>query len=265
MGAAIGAVVSTRVIWASEGRSEDTKRRAKSNDLEDVVSLENLVSQSDLLVSVCPPSASHSVARSVAGLDFRGIYVDANAVSPTSARRMSGMLERFVDGGIVGPPPVGPGTTRLYLSGAEAGSVATAFDESHLEARVIGDSPGSASALKMAYAAWTKGSSALLLAVLALAQAEEVRVELAEEWAMSLPDLVSRAEKTASPVVSKAWRFSGEMREIADTFEDANLPDGFHRAAEEVYSRIASMRGETTEATVDDVVTRLLEAGKPTF
>src|SRR5436190_23555238 len=102
--------------------------------------------------SVCPPGAAAEVAATMRG--FAGTYVDANAVSPQTARAIAAGVDAagatFVDGGIVGSPPRGPGTTRLYLSGRSADTVATLFAETMLEVPVVADRLGDASAGKLA-------------------------------------------------------------------------------------------------------------------
>jgi 3-hydroxyisobutyrate dehydrogenase-like beta-hydroxyacid dehydrogenase len=205
-----------------------------------------LVRRADVILSICPPHAALDVGRAVADQGFRGIYVDANAVAPGTARDIATLVEAagatFVDGGIIGPPPERAGTTRLYLAGRAAPRVAAAFAGSSLEAIVLDGPPGAASALKMAYAAWTKGSAALLMAVRALATAEGVDDALVREWARSLPELPARSEAAVRGNARKAWRFVGEMEEIAATFGAAGLPDGFHRAAAVVYERLAGYK-----------------------
>ncbi len=110
----------------------------------------------------------------------------------------------------------------------------------------------------MAYAAWTKGSSALLLNVRALAKSTGVEDALLKEWGMSIPELESRSNKTAFTTSQKAWRFTGEMQEIAKTFEAAGLPDGFHTAANEVYEQLSSFKGSEKHST-KDVLEKMLE------
>jgi len=241
MGAAVGAALRTRgetVLWASAGRSAATAERAARAGLADAGSVAELCRCCDVLISVCPPHAALDVARSAAG--FRGIYVDANAVSPATARSIGGETARFVDGGIVGPPPHEPGTTRLYLAGTEAAQVAGLFAGTTLEARVVSEAPGAASAVKMAYASWTKGGAALLLASRALARAEGVEDTLLEEWSLSLPELLERLPAAARSAEAKGWRWVGEMEEIAASHAAAGLPDGFHRAAAEIFRRASS-------------------------
>ena len=230
MGAAVGAVLraqGTPVLWASEGRSAETRARAEAAGLEDVGSVD-AVARSDVVFSICPPHAALDVARSA---HFGGIYVDANAVSPATAAQVGQAVGQFVDGGIVGPPPRGPSTTRLYLSGAEAGRVAELLHGSALEPRVVPN----ASAVKMAYAAWTKGTAAMLLAIRELARREGVEEALLEEWDLSQPALRDRHERALRSADAKGWRWVGEMEEIAASFEADGLPGGFHRAAAEVY------------------------------
>jgi 3-hydroxyisobutyrate dehydrogenase-like beta-hydroxyacid dehydrogenase len=230
MGAAVGAVLrgrGTRVVWASEGRSAETRARAEAAGLEDVGSVAE-VTRCDVVFSICPPHAALDVARSA---DFGGIYVDANAVSPATATAVGTSVGEFVDGGLVGPPPREPGTTRLYLSGTEAERVAELFRGSALEPRVVAN----ASAVKMAYAAWTKGTAAMLLTIRELARREGVEEALLAEWDLSQPTLRDRYERALRSADAKGWRWVGEMEEIAASFEADGLPGGFHRAAAEVY------------------------------
>jgi 3-hydroxyisobutyrate dehydrogenase-like beta-hydroxyacid dehydrogenase len=266
MGSAVGAAAratGARVLWSSAGRGASTRDRARAAGLEDAGSTAALAAASDVILSVCPPHAAVDVARAVADLGFAGIFVDGNAVSPATAREVATTVEKggavFVDGGIIGPPPLKRGSTRLYLSGDRAAQVAGLFAGSVLEAPVVDGGPGAASALKMSYAAWTKGSSALLLAVRALATAEGVDAALLREWSLSQPDLPARSESAAKGNTRKAWRFVGEMEEIAATFAAAGLPDGFHQAAAEIYRRLEGYK-DVPPPPVEEVARALLRA-----
>jgi len=221
-----------------------------------------VVAASDVVLSVCPPHAALDVARSVSSLGFRKLYVDGNAVSPGTSREIAGIVEAagatYVDGGIIGPPPDKPGTTRLYLSGVSAGRVKTLFDGGPLEAIALSGELTAASAIKMCYAAWTKGSQALLMAVRALASAEAVDEALLAEWHRSQADLPKRSENAAKGTARKAWRWVGEMDEIAATFAADGLPDGFHRASSELYRRMAVYRDAAAPPSMEDVAKTLL-------
>ncbi|MDX6452794.1 MAG: hypothetical protein QOH16_2843 [Gaiellaceae bacterium] len=225
MGASVGRCLQANrheVLWASEGRSAATRERAQS--FRDVGTVQALAGEAELILSICPPHSALEVARSVEG--FGGMYVDANAISPMRAREIAAIHPRFVDGGIVGSPPEEPGTT-LYLSGSGAASVAVLFVGTNLEARVVAD----ASAIKMAYAAWSKGSAAMLLAIRDVARHFGVE----DEWKLAAPELAARVPRAEQSAATKGWRWEGEMEEIADTFAAAGQPDGFHRAAARVY------------------------------
>ena len=242
MGAAVGQCLTKaghQVLWASEGRGSDTAARAQAGGLTDVRTARGVVAEAEVILSVCPPHAALDVAWIVHG--FTGLYVDANAIAPGTAREVSQLITgnggRYVDGGIIGGPPVTAGAARLYLSGAEAPTIQELFAGTFLEARIVSGSATAASAVKMAYASWTKGSSALLLAARALAQAEGVEEALMAEWALSQPQLPGKVTHAADAAVTKGWRWVGEMEEIAASMAAAGLPDGFHQAAAEVYRR----------------------------
>jgi 3-hydroxyisobutyrate dehydrogenase-like beta-hydroxyacid dehydrogenase len=222
-------------LWASSGRSDATRQRAEAAGLTDAGSVDALAERSDVILSVCPPHAATEVARSTLGA--RGLFVDANAIAPETTRAIAAEqgTSLFVDGGIIGPPPRGSATTRVYLSGERAATVAELFDGTNVDARVVSSRIGDASALKMVYAAWTKGTAALLLAIQAVARAEDVEEPLLEEWRESLPELPDRLGRALRSADAKGWRWVGEMEEIAATFSAAGLPDGFHRAAAEVF------------------------------
>jgi 3-hydroxyisobutyrate dehydrogenase-like beta-hydroxyacid dehydrogenase len=268
MGSKVGAAVrsaGSRVVWAGEGRSEDTRKRASEGGLEDVGSVAALVRASDVILSVCPPHAAVDVAKEVAGLRFAGTFVDGNAVSPATAREIGGIVEKggasFVDGGIIGPPPLKPGSTRFYVSGTASERIAALLNAGPLQAIVVPGGPGAASAVKMAYASWTKGSAALLLAVCAMASAEGVEDSLQREWKISQTELPSRAEGAAKSNAKKAWRFIGEMEEIAATFAAAGLPDAFHQGAAEIYRRMAIYKEGPTPSFAE--VLRALTPRRP--
>ena len=254
MGVTLAAAVAADAIWAGDGRSPATRQRASSAEMTDVESVAELCRMSDIVLSICPPAAARDVANAVKEVGFTGIYVDANAISPATAKEIGRGFEAYVDGGIIGPPAMKPGTTRMYLAGAAAADVAALWHGSALDVRVL---PGSAddapaSALKMAYAGWTKGRSALLLAVNALAGSAGVLDALHDEWTISQPGAIEQSQRTAAAVGPKAWRFSGEMVELAAAMADAGLPDGFHRGAAALYERLAGFKsGEPpTLATV---------------
>jgi 3-hydroxyisobutyrate dehydrogenase-like beta-hydroxyacid dehydrogenase len=268
MGASIGAALrraGVQVLWVSAGRGAATRRRAQAADLTDAGTLPELVARSQLVVSVCPPHAATDVARTVAALGFGGIYLDANAVAPTTARALGAMVEqaggRFVDGDLIGGPVRPGGATRLYVSGPAAGEVVALFAATDLEAVALAGDVVAASALKMCYAAWTKGSSALLLAVRAAAAAQGVDAALVAEWERTQPGLAARSQAAAG-TARKAWRFAGEMEQIAACLAEAGLPDGFASAAAELYRRLAPFKDVEGDPPLGEVLARVRAQGE---
>jgi 3-hydroxyisobutyrate dehydrogenase-like beta-hydroxyacid dehydrogenase len=245
MGAAVGGClvsVGHEVLWDPAGRSRASTGRALAAGLTGV-SLGQLIARSEVIVSICPPHAAIDVAREVAAAGYTGCFVDANAISAGTAAQVSGIVTApgavYVDGGIIGGPPDTTGHTRLYLSGPHAAEVRALFSRSRLDSRIAGGPLYAASALKMAYASWTKGSLALLLAARALARAEGVEQSLLDEWSLSQQDLGQRSERAAASAAAKGWRWVAEMEEIAASMSAAGLPPGFHQAAAEIWERAA--------------------------
>jgi 3-hydroxyisobutyrate dehydrogenase-like beta-hydroxyacid dehydrogenase len=243
MGAAVGRVLTRAgrtVLWASEGRSADSAARAREAGLQDAGTIAGVAAGSDLVLAICPPHGALDTARAVG--PFTGLYVDANAVSPATARKIRAVVEAagasYVDGGIIGPPPEGPDpSARLYLSGAHAPRVAELFAATGFTTPVLDGEATAASALKMAYAGWTKGTAALLLTMREAARAHGVEDALVREWEHSIPSLPDRSVQAARQADEKGWRWVAEMREIAATLAAADLPAGFHEAAAEVFER----------------------------
>jgi 3-hydroxyisobutyrate dehydrogenase-like beta-hydroxyacid dehydrogenase len=260
MGAAIGqclVAAGHRVLWVPSGRSPASAARAEAAGLTGVDGgLAELVRSAEVIMSVCPPHAALDTARQVAAAGFGELYLDANAISPATAREVAAIVADgggggagCVDGGIIGTPPVRPGFIRLYLSGPRAGQVQELFEDTPVDVRVVDH--GSASAVKMAYASWTKGSAALLLAARVLARAQGVEDVLLAEWGLSQPGLKERSAHAAGAAASKGWRWVAEMEEIAATMGAAGLPEGFHQAAAEIYRRSPHDAGAGLDAVLD--------------
>ena len=249
------------VYWASEGRSRATHERAAKFGLSDTGTLAALCETCTVIVSVCPPHVAEEIAEQVLGRAFRGLYLDANAISPQRAMRIEQAMQNagvtFVDGGIIGGPAWEAGKTRLYLSGKAAENVAACFSGGALQALVIGESVGKACALKMCYAAYTKGTTALLCGVLAAAEEVGVREELEQEWSRDEVGFAEEARERVRRVTARAWRFEGEMAEIADTFREAGLPGGFHAAAGEIYHRLAEFKDAAASPSLEEVLATL--------
>jgi 3-hydroxyisobutyrate dehydrogenase-like beta-hydroxyacid dehydrogenase len=269
MGAAVGGAlipVGHEVLWDPTGRSRATTGRALAAELTGV-RFDQLVARSSVILSICPPHAALDVAHQVASAGYSGYYVDANAISVATAERIAAIVSAagatYIDGGIIGPPPEVAGHTRLYLSGPHADRVRPLFSRSRLDARIAEGPLYAASSLKMAYAAWTKGSSALLLAARALARASGVERSLLAEWQLSQPSLTAQSERSAGAAAGRGWRWVGEMEEIAASMRAAGLPDGFHEASADLFDRASRAdvpSGRRTATTAKETLDTIMSA-----
>jgi 3-hydroxyisobutyrate dehydrogenase-like beta-hydroxyacid dehydrogenase len=262
MGATVAACLQAaghEVCWLPQGRGPVTRARAddlKLQPLDDMAA----IAACEAVVSVCPPHAALDVARTVFGAGFKGLYLDLNAISPATMQAIAALAgqARLVDGGIIGGATRQPGRTHLHVCGPHADEALALFEGGFLETHRVEGGIGAASALKMTYAAWTKGTSALLAAIRATAAANGVEAALLAQWSVSNPDVLARSEAVGA-TAARAWRWSGEMHEIAATFAAAGLPGGFHEAAAEVFDRLATFRTAEDGVSAQDLTAALLE------
>lgn len=248
MGAALGSALKARagvVVWAAAGRSQATSKRAELADLVAVPDIATLAPRCDLIVSICPPHAALKLAEQVAtALHSHDpaswpLYLEANAIAPGTVRRIAELFgeHNVVDGAVIGPPAWDRGQSVLWLSGAAAHAVAVLFEGSPFEAKVLGADLGQASALKACFALQSKAMPAIWLQLAEAAEEAGVTEALCAELAHRGIDLTAKLTQLTARASTKAWRWAGEMDEAADAMADLGLPDGFSRAAAEVYRR----------------------------
>jgi 3-hydroxyisobutyrate dehydrogenase-like beta-hydroxyacid dehydrogenase len=247
MGHAVAAVLKAgglRMITCLAGRSARTRALAERAGIVDVGDDRRLVAEADALLSILVPSCALELAERLApALRASGqglLYADCNAIAPSTACRDGALVEaaggRFVDAGIIGPPPrLGAAGTRFYASGAAAEDFA-AFGAYGLDVRVVGGRAGDASAVKMCYAALTKGTTAIMTELLVAAARLGVSDALRAELELSQSAMVERMQKSVPAMVPKAHRWVGEMEEIARTFADVGLTPATFEGAAALYA-----------------------------
>ena len=250
MGHGIGQVLAEggyRAVSALEGRSERTRALAKAAGIEDIGPLTALLDQADVVLSIMRPDRALGFVEEMASLAAshpgRPLIVDLNAVAPATGRAAASAAEsaglNFVDGGIIGGPPR-PGSTytpRLYVSGPRANELEV-LNETSLDFRVLGDGIGAASAIKMCYAALTKGLTAIGIHSMVTARLEGVDEALMTELAFSQKDLLRHLEQGLPSMCPKAYRWVGEMEEISKTHVDGGLPGEMFIGAAKVYTQV---------------------------
>lgn len=278
MGHAVGRVLAGaghEVVTSLDGRSNRTRALAQSAGIADLGSLDEVVDAADLMLSILVPAEAEPLAVSVAAAIRRSgkanVLADCNAVSPTTSLRMesavTGAGGRYIDASIIGPPPGKGDAPRFYTSGPHA-ALMQPLDGAGIAVRDLGPKTGAASAIKMCYAGYTKGTSALSIGVLSLAQRLGVAEELDREFSESQAEGLARMEKEIPGLPVKARRWVGEMEEIADTFRAVGLPSGFHQASAAIYTLMgetafANETPETLDRTRDLWQTIAVMDGRP--
>ena len=276
MGSALGIALGRcggEVLTTLDGRSARTRKLAGEAPFALVPDLDALVAACDVVLSVVPPGSALGTARAIAAAaartGSRPLVADLNAISPEAAQAVAAELAEgrldLVDGSISGPPPVQPGTTRLYLSGARAGEIAI-LGLNGVDVRVIGSDVGTASALKMCTASVYKGTALLLAHALVTARAHGVLTEVVDDLSIDFADVLVAADRRIARSASKAHRFVAEMQEIAATQAAVGLPSAVFDAMAEAYdaiSRSPAGRASPEDAARADGLDDVLAAVSP--
>ena len=262
MGSAVGAAVrqsGSPTVWCQAGRGPATARRAAAADLQPVDTLEEVVSASAVILSICPPAFAEAVSRQVLDHGFRGIYVEANAISTERAARIARSLDaagiQVVDGALFSPRRASD-NIRCYLAGdaPAVAAVADLFRNDMVTTVTMDGGVGTASALKMAHSSFQKAARPLAALAYALAAASGVSDHLMTEAAGTVSPL-AQPERLPT-VASKAWRWVPEMEEVAATLTAHGLPADSANAAAALLRRWADHRDDR-DKTIDEVLRSL--------
>ena len=249
MGHAVGQALGQHgldVLTCLEGRSDRTRGLAVMAGIRDVASYEEMVDQADLILSILVPAEAvgiaEAVARSIESSAAGVYYADCNAISPMTTKAVEAAIVgaggRYIDGSIIGGPPGRGPVPRFYTSGPDTQPLEE-LDGKGIEVRPIGAEIGRASAIKMCYAGLTKGTNALHVAVLSAAESLGVSEELANEFRSSQSDTYSKMENQVPHLAGAAFRWIGEMEQIAATFEHAGTTPHFHEGSADIYRMLS--------------------------
>jgi 3-hydroxyisobutyrate dehydrogenase-like beta-hydroxyacid dehydrogenase len=257
MGSGIGARLHRRgaeVMTSLAGRGQASAERARRAGMVAIDDDEALVAASDMVLSILPPADAVALAQrlapALARTDGRVLYVDCNAVAPATVRRIRDIVAatgcRCADIGIIGGPPRDAYSPHLYASGDAAGEVRVLKDYG-LDIRLVEGGVGAASALKLSYASMTKGLMAIAIASARAAGNGGAAAALRAEFAESQPHLLAWLQRQMPTVPPKAYRWVGEMEEIA-RFLDGDATAELFSGAAHVYDGIAERWAESGEA-----------------
>ena len=260
IGAAIGQRLvehGARVVTTLDGRSEASISRAKAAGIE-AVSADALV-EADVFLSIVPPNEALALAKTIgAAAQAKGRtlpYLDLNAKSPALAHDIAAALAGYglamVDGTIIGAPPkTGTSGPTVYLAGPVGDSIDT-LRQYGLNAIFVEGGIGAAAALKMSYAAITKGLTALCAASLLAADRAGATNALFAELGASQPALLAYLRRAIPDMLPKAYRWDPEMREITAYIGDPALGGAIYEGAAELYRTIAAdLKGDGQRAEI---------------
>ena len=230
------------VITCLAGRSERTRTLAEKAGIQDVATMEELVEQADLIMSLTVSAAVPSLCRQVAdviratGADT--LFAECNAISPQLTREMEPIITkaggRFVDVSIIGGPPRLGYSPHFYVSGSQAPNFAE-VGQFGLDVRLLDGEVGQASGIKMCYAAMTKGSWALYSQLLIAAELMGLTEPLLAEFQSGQSSVLERMTRTIPTVPPRARRWVSEMEEIRDTFDHLGLTPLIFQGVSDMY------------------------------
>jgi 3-hydroxyisobutyrate dehydrogenase-like beta-hydroxyacid dehydrogenase len=234
------------VHTALDGRSARTKTLARDAGLNDCGSMQKLVANCDVILSILNPAAAVDNARAAAAAmqatGKRCTFVDCNAIAPQTAHEIDAIIRaaggECIDAGIIGPPPRGKSSMRMYVSGPKAAELEQ-LSSAGIKVRVMSERIGDASAIKMCYASYTKGAVALGVEMLMAARRLGVDAALDRELQESAADNRQRVLSRTTVMPPKAYRWVPEMLEIAKTFEGAGMTPRILLGAADMYEMIA--------------------------
>jgi 3-hydroxyisobutyrate dehydrogenase-like beta-hydroxyacid dehydrogenase len=269
MGAAVGAVLRAsglEVLTWIEERTTTTRQRADAAGISTVPSVASLVDRCDLVLSILAPAHARALAQTIGDAARASgsttTLADCNAIAPGTVKfieaNLVGSGVTFLDAGIIGGPPRTDYAPRFYVSGPSA-SLLEALDGRGIEVVNAGSVTGRASAVKMCYAAMTKGTTALRTALLVAAQRLDVYDDLVDELAHSQRDALAAAERDTQRLPNVASRWIGEMEEIAQTFDSVGVTPHFHTGAAWTFREVAAVGVDTGDSKLPlaDLIERI--------
>jgi 3-hydroxyisobutyrate dehydrogenase-like beta-hydroxyacid dehydrogenase len=251
--------IGCEVVTVLSGRSELSHIRARRSNMIDLGSIQEMVLASDFIFSIMPPGEAKNFAKEIADAikvsDKPPVFVDCNAISPDTTLSIEAVIKAagadFLNVGIIGPPPGRGSTTKFYASG-EGANLLQFINQTDIQLVLLGDELIKASAIKMCYAALTKGTMTLHASVLVAAEllgiGEEVQSEIEESQQFHWDAM----KKRVSMLACDAGRWAGEMDQISDTFGSVGVTPHLHKGAADVFRLLdGSPLGNETRETYD--------------
>ena len=237
------------VLTYAEDRSETTRKRAENVGVKCLPSMNQLVKEADLIVSIVVPSAAKKVAAKTSKAAIKTgrrdlLYLDANAISPMTAedigKTLSGGGVEFVDGCIIGSAAKMDKGAVVYVSGPQAEKI-QGLGSYGFSVKVLGPAGAQASAFKVVYAGLTKGLQGLFVELLMAARSFGLLDEILKRYEESFPGLLDKVNASIVALRIHAGRRAEEMDELKRTFNHHGMNAFMAPAVKKVLQSIAAL------------------------
>jgi 3-hydroxyisobutyrate dehydrogenase-like beta-hydroxyacid dehydrogenase len=273
MGAAVATVLRAhglRVVTCLEGRSARTRQRSEIARLEVVSTLAQLVRTVEAVLSIVPtmsaPAVGEEIAQAITQTSKPIFFIEANAISPMTSTAIEQTITqaggRYIDGCIIGGPTDVGRSTMFYLSGPDAKAAAAALRAGGVGVEVLGERCGQASAFKMGYAGFTKGTTALLLELTLMAQAWGFLEALLAKYSSSHPEALRMFTTHVTTWPEYAAIRAEEMVELSAMAKVAGLTPIMAPGAEQVMTAMAQLPWDPNDTMDQAALQRQLSLQK---
>lgn len=197
------------------------------------------------------------------------LWLDGNSCSPGAKRRAAAIIEaaggRYVDMAIMAPVYPRMHRTPLLIAGPHATEAMAILSALGMEAQMSGDGVGEASAIKMVRSVMIKGMEALTAECLLAARRAGIEDRVLTSLQASNPqiDWPHQGAYNLERMMVHGRRRAAEMREVAATLAELDLPNGLALATADWQQRIGDLElppGEDSFRTRADSVLSGLSA-----
>ena len=230
--------------------------KATSAKVEACESAAAAVQGVQLVISAVTAGSALAVASGLAGCLQPGqLFMDINSVAPTTKQAASNALQAsgaiYIDAAVMAPVPPQRLRTPILLGGADAMTLQRWLDPLGFNVKVVADSIGVASAIKMCRSIMIKGLEALTTECLSTARQYGAEELVLASLHKSFPDMGWNARQPhylISRVAEHGRRRAEEMEEVAKTAADVGVRPHMSQAI------VATQRGLVESMARNDLV-----------
>lgn len=241
-------------------------RDAEELDVECCACPAQAVLEATLVFSLVTADKALEAAERVAKLLRPGtFYLDCNSCSPATKQAAAKLVEKaggaYVDVAVMSPVYPARHKTPLLVSGHRSEEAQDLLTRFGMNAKTVGLAVGNASSIKMLRSVMIKGLEALTAECFLAARRAGVDAEVIASLQASDPglDWAKRGAYNLERMMVHGKRRAAEMREVAATLRELNLPDRMALAAAEWQDEVGTLEIRAREGTVGERADSVLE------